>query len=489
MKIAGGLDIGTTGCKIALYDENVKHIETYYSEYDATYKGGQYEIDFEKILLSVKGLLKKATSKYEITTLGVTSFGESFVMLDENDNILAPALLYTDPRGTDEVKLLSAKFGEEKLTFLTGVLPHSMYSISKISWHKKNTPDLFERCSKILLGEDYIIYSLTGTRQISYSLAARTGAFDVEKKIWLNEVFNFCGVDTSLMSTPVEMGSIAGSISEKMKKELGIDYDITVVNGAHDQVANMLGAGIFKSNQALDATGTVECIPVILKEKPSNIEFYKYGYCAVPYIGNTYACYAFSFTGGATLKWFRDNFAEKEKSQYENVYKMLDLGVKDEPTDILILPHFAGAATPYMDSESKAVFIGVTLETDKFDLYKALMEGTSYEMMLNFNIMRQFTENIDELRATGGGASSDVWLQIKADILEKDILALDCKETGAAGVAVLAGKSSGFYKDIESTIEKVAPVRKVFSCNKRKSEKYRKNYNRYSKLYDTIKLI
>lgn len=489
MKIAGGLDVGTTGCKIALYDENANHIETYYCEYDATYEGGQYEIDFEKILSGVKELLKKATSKYEIATLGVTSFGESFVMLDDKDKALSPSLLYTDPRGSEESQILSDKFGKENLTFLTGVIPHSMYSISKILWHKKNTSDIFDKCKKILLGEDYIIYSLTGVRQISYSLASRTGAFDIEKKVWLKDVFDFCNVDTSLMSNPVQMGTLAGKLSHKVKKELGIDYDIQVVNGAHDQVANMIGAGIFSSNQSLDATGTVECIPVILKEKPTNLEFYKYGYCAVPYINNSYACYAFSFTGGATLKWFRDNFAENEKTKYENAYKVLDSNVKDEPTDILILPHFAGAATPYMDSESKAAFLGVTLETDKFDLYKALMEGTSYEMLLNFNLMRKFTEDITELRATGGGASSDVWLQIKADILEKDITALNCRETGAAGVAVVAGKAVGIYQDIESAIEKISPTRKVFTCNEEKSKKYRENYEKYSKLYDMVKSI
>ena len=159
-------------------------------------------------------------------------------------------------------------------------------------------------------------------------------------------------------------------------------------------------------------------------EKPADIDFYRCGYSVVPYIGELYACYALSFTGGATLKWFRDNFAElefeKAEKENKNVYAELDKVVGDKPTGILVLPHFAGAATPYMDNDSKAAFVGITLETTKFDLYKALMEGTSYEMLLNFNTMKALTGEIKEIRATGGGATSDVWLQIKADILETE---------------------------------------------------------------------
>ena len=157
----------------------------------------------------------------------------------------------------------------------------------------------------------------------------------------------------------------------------------------------MIGSGVFSTNQAMDGTGTVECIPVILKEKPTDVAFYEGGYSVVPYINGLYACYALSFTGGATLKWFRDNFAvfdwQNAEKEGKNIYAVLDSKFKPEPTGILVLPHFAGAATPYMDNDSKAAFVGVTLETTNYDLYKALMEGTSYEMLLNFNTMKALT--------------------------------------------------------------------------------------------------
>ena len=489
--IIGGLDVGTTGCKIALYNEKTELLKTYYCEYDSKHKNGQHEINFCDIKDGVFKLLKEAANEYRLDALGVTSFGESFVMLDCSDNILENSMLYTDPRGNEECNCLCEKLGVQNLTLQTGAKPHPMYSIYKIMWHKKNTLKAFKKCSRILLGEDFIVYTLTGNAQIDYSLAARTGAFDIEKKEWIKSVLEKAGVGIELMSKPVPMGTVAGMVKENIKELLSIDYDITVVNGCHDQIASMIGSGIFSLNQAMDSTGTVECIPVVLKEKAKNIGFYNSGYSVVPYIFDLYACYALSFTGGATLKWFRDNFAQSEQKladeEKKNIYAILDNAVSENPTGILILPHFAGAATPYMDNNSKAAFVGITLETTKFDIYKALMEGTSYEILLNFNRMKALTGEIEEIKATGGGAVSDVWLQIKADILNTEITALSCKEVGAAGTAALAGVAIGAFESLEKVIPKMAQIRKTFKPDANNSAVYSELYKKYANLYEAVK--
>ncbi len=489
--VIGGLDVGTTGCKIALYDEQANLLDTYYQEYNVTRENGQHEMDFRVVRDGVFGLLKQATAAYHLDALGVTSFGETFAMLDENDAVLAPSMLYTDPRGGEECAALCAALGEDNLTLQTGVKPHAMYSISKIMWHKAHNPTLFARCRRILLGEDFIVYSLSGKAQISYALAARTAAFDVEKKAYVAEIFDTAGVDMALMSRPVPAGTVAGPITPAVQALLGIDYAFTVVTGCHDQVSAMIGAGVFSADQVMDGTGTVECIPVLLNEKPRDIAFYKGGYSVVPFLGDKYACYAFSFTGGATLKWFRDTFAQAEVAEAaqtgKNVYALLDERAPQEPTDVLVLPHFAGAATPYMDNDAKAAFVGVTLETDKYTLYKALMEGTSYEMLLNFRTLGDCAKGITEIRATGGGATSDVWLQIKADILNTAITALTCKEVGAAGTAALAGYAVGAYTDLAATVGKMAAVRKAFVPNEARRDHYARLYEKYANLYTAVK--
>lgn len=489
--IIGGLDVGTTGCKIALYNEKATLVDTYYYEYKAVHQNGTHEIDFHDVKNGVLSLLKEAVSKYRIDALGVTSFGETFAMLDENDNILTPSMLYTDPRGKEQCECLEKTVSKERLIEITGVSPNPMYSIAKIMWQKENRPDEFSKTRHILLGEDFIVYTLTGNAVVDYSLAARTAAFDIKNKCYSKEILSVAGIDEKLLSKPVPTGSIAGKTLEKINDYLGIDYEITVINGAHDQIAGIIGSGVFESGFAMDGTGTVECIPVVLNEVPNNANLYDCGYSVVPFIGNKYACYALSFTGGATLKWFRDNFAEYEKQNAENenknVYALLDGSVPEKPTEILILPHFAGAATPYMDSNSKAAMVGITLETTKFDIYKALMEGTSYEMLLNFNVLKEFTGDVKEIRATGGGATSDVWLQIKADILDAKIVSLDCKEVGAAGTAALAGVAIGAFDNLKETVSKMVPTRKEFVPKAENTKKYKELFNKYKDLYYSVK--
>ena len=491
----GGLDVGTTGAKIALFSAEGKSLATYYKESDVSRAAGHHEIDFGLVRDGVLALLKEAAAAYEIGAIGVTSFGESFVMLDENDAVLAPAMVYTDTRGVEEIEGIADKVHFGRMIEITGVAPHEMFSIGKILWFKNNRPELFQKAKKILLGQDFIVYTLTGVRQIDYSLAARTGAFDIEKKVWSQEVFHAAGVDPALLSTPVPTGSVAGGLRPEIREALGIDYDIRVVSAAHDQLAGMIGSGVFSAEEAMDGTGTVECIPVILSEKPSpeDADFYDAGYALVPYLDLGYACYAFSFTGGAMLKWFRDNFAGAEVAEAGekgvNVYALLDSRVKGKPTGILALPHFAGAATPYMNMDAKAAMVGLTLEHNQYDLYKALMEATSYEMRLNFERMKDYMPEIKALRATGGGANSDVWLQIKADILGRDVIALKTAEVGAAGSAALAGVAIGLWPDLPSAVAPMGEVRGVFHPNQENARYYNRLYSRYALLYDAVSEI
>ena len=489
-RYVAGLDVGTTGCKIAVFDDLGENVKTYYTEYNASHTGGLHEISFCDVRCGVLSLLSDAARDFKLEALGVTSFGETFAMLDGDDNVLCPSMLYTDPRGKDQCRRLENVVGPEKMTLLTGVKPNEMYSISKIMWLKEERPEVYAKCEKILLGEDFIVYTLCGKRQIDHSLAARTGAFDIKKKEWSREIFDAAGIDVSLMSDAVEAGTIAGKLSDGVKNQIGIDYDIMIVNGSHDQVTAMIGSGVFEKGIAMDGTGTVECIPVVFDEIPQELSVYEGGYSVVPFINGKYACYALSFTGGATLKWFRDNLAADEYAKCnqngENVYAYLDSKVQKEPTDILVLPHFAGAATPYMDTSSKAAFVGVTLETTKYDLYKALMEGTSYEILLNFNTLKGFIGEVKELRATGGGASSPVWLQIKADILNTKICAMSCKEVGAAGTAALAGVSCGIYKDLSSAVSLLSRVSKEYFPNAENTKKYAVQYEKYKDLYRAV---
>ena len=314
-------------------------------------------------------------------------------------------------------------------------------------------------------------------------------AFDIRQKCWSREIFEAAGVDPALLSTPVPTGHLAGSLKPELAEKFGITNDVKIINGAHDQVATTVGAGIFTPGEAVDGTGTVECIVPVFDRVPDNEEMYHAGYAVVPFaIDGTYVCYAFSFTGGAALKWFRDNFT----AQYEgcdNLYKKLDEEAPTDPTGILILPHFAGAATPYMDNGSKAAIVGLTLEHGARDLYRAMMEGVTYEMMINVERLEQFGICPTKLYATGGGARSDVWLQIKADILNRPITALSAKEVGACGTCMLAGVAVGAYRDLNEAKQAFVKERSTYTPNPAQAAAYRPYYNAYRKLYDAVRPI
>ena len=219
--LAGGLDIGTSGCKIALYDENCAFVRDAYCPYDVSRSGGLHEIDVTAVFDAVKKVIKEADCS-AVSAIAVTSFGETFTMLDENDNVCAPSMLYTDPRGKEAVMHLTERFGKEEMAFKTGTKMHEMYSLPKLMWIKENMPEAFSRAKKILLMQDYIVYMLSGVRQIDFSLAARTACFDIENKCWDEELLNFAGIDPSLLSAPVPTGTAAGTVRPVLSRELGV---------------------------------------------------------------------------------------------------------------------------------------------------------------------------------------------------------------------------------------------------------------------------
>ena len=471
----GGLDVGTTGCKVSVYDEKGTFLCNSYREYASVRDNDQQVIDPDAVWNGVLEVIREAAGKVgTIDAIGVTSFGESFVLLDENDRVLMPSMLYTDPRGTEEYQT----FDDDAVIRITGIKPHAMYSLPKLMWVKKHRAGLYEKTKRILLCEDFIIYKLTGVAQIDYSLASRTMAFDIHDRCWSGEMLRLAGIDEKKLSRPVCGGTVAGPIR---CPELSMPETV-IVNGCHDQMAALMGAGVLESRAAVDGTGTVECVTPVFDTVPENRAFYEGSYAVLPHILNDkYICYAFSFTGGAALKWFRDTFAP------DTSYKELDASIGDKPTGILVLPHFAGAATPYMDSGAKAAFVGVTLGTSRSDLYRAVMEGVTYEMLLNMERLQEAGIVIDRLYATGGGANSPAWLQIKADILGRELVALDAPEAGAAGTVMLTGVAVGAFSDLETARSVMVRERKTYRPDMALHAEYEKHYRRYRRLYEAVR--
>lgn len=491
MKIAG-LDIGTTGCKLTVFTTEGGFLERGYRDYPIKRSGREHEVDARAILESVWELLCQMAEKYpDIGGIGVTSFGETFVAADENGMPLYPAMLYTDPRGKEECAKLTEKLGREKLLHITGVDPHEMYSISKMMWLKKNEPAVFEKVRHLFLIEDFIVFHLTGRAQIDYSLATRTQAFDIAALTWSDEILKAAQIDKTLLSEPVLSGTAAGVVAAQAAQKTHLSPDTVIVSISHDQVAAAIGAGVFTSDTAVDGAGTVQCIVPVYDTLPDLDVMSRGKFAVVPYaVPGKYVCYAFSYTGGALLNWCVNTLAKKEKEaarvQGKSVYTELEKDYR-EPTGLLVLPHFAGAATPYMDTASRGAILGLETSTTLETIYQGCMEGVVYEMLVNMEYLKNAGTSFSHLHATGGGAGSALFLQMKADMLNLPVTALETVDAGTVGSAMLTGIAIGCFKDLSDAAGYMVKKKETYYPRSEMHEKYQRIYQRYRQVYGAVR--
>ena len=493
MKTAG-LDIGTTGCKLTVFDEQGRDLGKAYRDYPVRRQVSGHEIDISVVMDSVYVVIREMTAQYpDIGGIGVTSFGETFVMTDAQGSPLHTAMLYTDPRGAEECAELVKKLGAESIARISGLAPHEMYSISKIMWLKKHQPEVYRAAKHIFLIGDYVAWHLTGAAQIDYSLATRSMAFDIGRLTWSEEILDAAGIDMSLLSRPVPTGTVAGCVTKLAAERTGLDPACRIVTVSHDQVAAAVGAGAFDGATAVDGAGTVECLTPIYDSLPDIAVMSKGYFSVVPYvIPGKYVAYAFSYTGGALIQWCVNTFAgaeqEEARQQGISVNRLLEERYKkQEPTGMLVLPHFAGAATPYMDTGSRGAILGLTAGTTLPEIYRACMEGVAYEMRLNYDALADSGIHFTNLHATGGGAKSKVWMQMKADILNLPITALKTSDAGTVGSAMLTGVAVGTFRDLEEAAAVMVQQRETYDPDPQRHEQYMRVYERYRKVYHAVR--
>ncbi len=497
-----GLDLGTSGCKSVVYTADGRYISGEYREYTAQRICGVHELDADIMWECIRAVVAigaqdcavRSNGRETVEAIIVTSFGEAGVPVDRNGNVLHGIILYTDNRGGKETEALCAAVGQEVLMQKLLMKPHAMYTLPKILWYQKNLPEVYEKIWKFFLIEDYAVWRLSGETQVSDSCASRTMAFDVVGKRWSADVLEGAGVDPSIFSKPVPAGTIAGKILPSLCEELHLSPDTLIINGAHDQIAAAVGAGAILPGTSVDGMGTVECITPVFDHPFTDGSLIRRGYVCTPHaVPDHYATYAFCYCGGALLQWFRDTVAADIKAEASicgrSAYQMLDEMVMDRPTGILMMPHFAGSATPYMDMETHGAVFGLSLETTKGDFYRAVMEGITYEMLLNLDMLERGGISVDTLHAVGGGARSAVWMQIKADITGRVVKTLENPEAGALGCIMLGAKALGYYKNLQEAAGALVHVQKVYEPNLQMNRIYMEYYEKYKRIYDAVKQV
>jgi xylulokinase len=325
-------------------------------------------------------------------------------------------------------------------------------------------------------------------------MAGRTMAFDLREKRWAPEVLGAAGVDPSKLPDVAPSGTPVAAIPDPICEDLGLPRGVVAATGGHDQPCGALGSGIGAPGLAMDATGTVECITPIFDAPVLTDAMRQNNYCCYHHVvPGLYASLAFNFTGGSLLRWYRDQFGtiEMEEARVSglNVYDIMIGKAASGPASVFVLPHFTMTGTPWFDAHSRGAILGLTLATEKDQILKALLDGITYEMRLNLDRLQEAGVRVERLRAIGGGARSRTWMQLKANIFNRPVSALNVSEAACLGAAMLAGAATGVYGSCREAAEALVREVETFDPIPEEAARYAEAYAIYRDLYPTLQAL
>lgn len=436
--ISLGIDIGGTGCKCVAFRHDGKELALSYAEYPLSV--GQVNLPPQVLSDSVFQVIGQCVDqlddKNDICAITVSSFGESFVAVDGDGKDLTDILLYFGNSESEEFSQLVERIGQEKFMDIARILPDASYSLSKMLYTKKIAE---KPVWKFLFIAGYICWKLTGKACCDVSLACRSLLYDVKGRCWSEELLQKTGIARDTLPEVLPTGGKVGLILPEIAVKLGLPAGTLVVMGSHDQIVNALGAGVAKIGDAVDTTGTCECIEPLYEEIPESLDFQRVNFACVPYLEDRgYVTYAYNISAGSVVRWYRDALAYHLKEDDRSIYDVLNDLCPGGPTNLMVLPFLQGmGGTPDVDVNATGLIAGLTTQTRLPDIYRAILEGVTFEMRYNQEKLNEAGVAFDRLFACGGGARSPVWLQIKADILGCPIIPVKSEETGAMGSAIL----------------------------------------------------
>ncbi len=492
-----GLDVGQTGCKAVIFNENGKQRALSYREYRTIVpQEGWAELDSQSVKESCFAVMKEAQLHCQddpVKGLSISTQGEAFTPIGPRGECLANAMITFDTRASHIAETWTKEYGIKKLYNITGHTAHPMFTLFKLLWLKENKKGLFKKAVKFLCFEDFIQHALGIEPHISWSLAGRTMMFNVLKHDWEDDILKSAGILRSQLSQPVQSGVKLGNLPIETAQSLGFSNEVIVASAGHDQPLGALGAGVTATGRAMYATGTSECIAPVISKPILNETMLKNNLCTYDYvIEGMYLTIVYSLTGGNILKWFRDEWGHIEVREAEqtgkNAYEILLQKIEDVPSGILVLPYFTPSGTPYFETEVPGVILGLRLSTKREQVLRALLEGVAFEMRLNLDILSQCGIEIEELRTIGGGAKSKIWTQIKADVLNKPITTVQVTEAACLAAAILA-YSAHTDEPVESIVKRWVKTDSVIEPERARAEFYTYQFEKYKMIYPSIKGI
>lgn len=484
-----GIDIGTGGSRAVLIDENGKILASETVEHIpfATPEIGWAEQNPEDWWRASSEAIHKVLQQENVRAEDIASIGLSgqmhgAVLLDENDKVLRPALIWCDQRTQKQCDELTEKIGKEKLIELVSNPALTNFTLTKMLWVRENEPEIWKQVKTVMLPKDYVRLKLTDEKATDVADGSGTLLLDVQNRKWSGELLELVEIDKAILPKLYESQEITGKVTQKCEDETGLKVSTPVVAGAGDNAAGAIGMGLSKAGAVGLTIGTSGVVFAVTDSPKIDLKGRIHTLChAIP---ETWHNTGVTQAAGFSFRWFRDNFAENES--FDELAEKAEK-IPAGSDGVLWTPYLMGERTPYIDPDARASLIGLTAKHKKNHVVRAILEGVAFSLRDSLEIYKELGIPLESIRLGGGGAKSPLWRQIQADVYGHSVEILEAEEGAAFGAALLAGVGADHWKSVHEACSATIKIKQKVEPNNENSEILNNHYKSYGKIYQAFK--
>lgn len=492
-----GIDVGTGGTRALLIDDRGRVIASATQEHVpfASPQIGWAEQDpadwWKACQIAVQSALRQASiASSDIICVGLTGQMHGAVLLDKDDRILRPSLIWCDQRTAQQCRHLNETIGPDRLVEFTSNPALTNFTLTKLLWVRANEPEIWKRFHSFLLPKDYVRLCLTGVRAIDVADASGTLLLDVRRRRWSREMLDAVQLDPACLPQLFESQEIVGQITESAAALTGLKAGTPVVAGAGDQAAGAVGMGIVRPGHVCATIGTSGVVFAATEKPVTDPHGRLHTFChAIP---NRWHVMGVTQAAGLSLRWFRDTFGVLQTDQNRDPYESLCAEAASIPAGadgVLWTPYLMGERTPHLDSNARAALVGLAASHGRGHIIRAILEGVAFSLNDTLTIFRELSIPVRNIRLGGGGARSPLWRQIQADVYDQPVEIVQAEEGGAYGAALLAGVGADVWPSVEDATQSVVRVVARVEAHKSAAAVLRDSYREYRKIYPALREI
>lgn len=480
-----GIDLGTSAVKLLLMDEKGAIENVVSKEYPLYFPhSGWSEQEPDDWWNAVLDGLKELTADCDKTHIAGISFGgqmHGLVVLDQQEEVIRPAILWNDGRTIKETEYLNTVIGKEKLSEYTANIAFAGFTAPKILWMREHEKENFDKIAKLMLPKDFIAYRLSGVHCTDVSDASGMLIFDVKNKCWSQEMLDICGITKEQVPQIFESYEAVGNIKPELAKELGFLETVKIVAGAGDNAAAAVGTGTVgdgRCNISLGTSGTI-----FISSKNFGVDAHN-ALHAFAHADGYYHLMGCMLSAASCNKWWMDGILQTSKYQEEQD-RIINLG----ENKVFFLPYLMGERSPHNNPNARGTFIGMTMDSTREDMTQAVLEGVAFAIRDSFEIAKQLGVQIEKTKICGGGAKSTLWKKIIANVLGITVEIIESEEGPGYGGAMLAAVACGAYESVEAAADALVKVVDTVEPDAELVEKYNRRYAQFAKIYPVVKEV